>query len=43
MTRDEIRATALRTLGTIAPEADLATLAPDVRFGISSTWIRWAC
>lgn len=32
MTRDEIRATALRTLGTIAPEADLATLAPDVPF-----------
>ena len=30
MTRDEIRATVLRALGEIAPEADLASLAPDV-------------
>ena len=30
MTRDEIRATVLRALGEIAPEADLATLAPDI-------------
>ena len=30
MTRDEIRATVLRVLGDIAPEADLAALAPDV-------------
>ena len=29
MTRDEIRAAVLATLGTIAPEADLATLADD--------------
>jgi acyl carrier protein len=28
MTRDEIRATVLRVLGEIAPEADLATLDP---------------
>ncbi len=32
MTRDEIRATVLRALGEIAPEADLASLAPDVEF-----------
>lgn len=32
MTREEIRAAVLRTLGEIAPEADLATLAPDVPF-----------
>jgi acyl carrier protein len=32
MTRDEIRAIVLRTLGEIAPEADLSTLAPDVSF-----------
>jgi acyl carrier protein len=32
MTRDEIRAIVLRTLGDIAPEADLSTLAPDVSF-----------
>lgn len=32
MTRDEIRAVVLRTLGEIAPEADLSTLAPDVSF-----------
>ncbi len=30
MTREEIRATALRVLGEIAPEADLASLAPDI-------------
>ena len=30
MTRDEIRATVLRVLGEIAPEADLASLAPEV-------------
>jgi acyl carrier protein len=30
MTRDEIRATVLRVIGDIAPEADLAALAPDV-------------
>ena len=30
MTKDEIRATALRVLGDIAPEADLASLKPDV-------------
>ena len=30
MTRDEIRATVLRVLGEIAPEADLASLAPDL-------------
>ena len=32
MTREEIRAAVLRTLGEIAPEADPATLAPDVPF-----------
>ena len=32
MTRDEIRATVLRTLGEIAPEADLSTLEADVSF-----------
>ena len=32
MTRDQIRATVLRTLGGIAPEADLSTLEPDVSF-----------
>ena len=32
MTRDELRATVLRTLAEIAPEADLATLKPDVSF-----------
>ncbi len=32
MTRDEIRATVLRTLGAIAPEADLSTLKADVSF-----------
>jgi acyl carrier protein len=30
MTRDEIRTTVLRALGEIAPEADLASLAPDI-------------
>ncbi len=30
MTRDEVRATVLRVLGDIAPEADLAALKPDV-------------
>ena len=30
MTREEIRATVLRVLGEIAPEADLGSLAPDV-------------
>ena len=30
MTEAEIRATLLRVLGEIAPEADLASLAPDV-------------
>jgi len=30
MTKDEIRATALRVLGDIAPEADLASLKRDV-------------
>ena len=30
MTKDEIRATVLRVLGDIAPEADLAALEPDV-------------
>jgi acyl carrier protein len=30
MTRDEIRATVLRVLGDIAPEAELDTLKPDV-------------
>ncbi len=32
MTREETRATVLRVLGEIAPEADLASLAPDVGF-----------
>jgi len=32
MTRDEIRATVLRTLNEIAPEVAGATLAPDVPF-----------
>jgi acyl carrier protein len=32
VTRDEIRAVVLRTLGEIAPEADLSTLEPDVSF-----------
>jgi acyl carrier protein len=32
MTRDELRATVLRTLAEIAPEADLSTLKPDVSF-----------
>ena len=32
MSRDEIRATVLRVLGDIAPEADLATVRPDVAF-----------
>jgi acyl carrier protein len=32
VTRDEIRATVLRTLGEIAPEADLSILEPDVSF-----------
>ena len=32
MTRDEIRAAVLRTLGEIAPEADLSALEPDVSF-----------
>lgn len=32
MTRDELRATALRVLGEIAPEADLAALRADVGF-----------
>jgi len=31
-TPEEIRATALRVLGEIAPEADLASLKPDVSF-----------
>lgn len=30
MTTDEIRSTVLKALGTIAPEADLEHLAPDV-------------
>ena len=30
MTKDELRATVLRVLGDIAPEADLAALKPDV-------------
>jgi acyl carrier protein len=30
MTTDQIRAAVLRVLGSIAPEADLAALAPDV-------------
>ena len=32
MTQDEIRATVLRILGEIAPEADLTRLKPDVSF-----------
>jgi acyl carrier protein len=32
MTRDEIRAVVLRTLGEVAPEADLSTLEPHVSF-----------
>ena len=32
MTREEVRATMLRVLGEIAPEADLAALKPDVAF-----------
>lgn len=32
MTRDEIRATVLRVIGDIAPEADLSRLRPDVAF-----------
>lgn len=32
MTRDELRATVLRVLGDIAPEADLAALHPDIGF-----------
>ncbi|MFY9611481.1 MAG: phosphopantetheine-binding protein [Blastocatellia bacterium] len=30
MTKDQIRAIVLRTLGSIAPEADLSQLKPDV-------------
>ena len=30
MTREEIKATVLHALGEIAPEADLAPLAPDI-------------
>jgi acyl carrier protein len=32
MTRDEIRATVLRTLKEIAPESEMAAVAPDVPF-----------
>jgi acyl carrier protein len=32
MTRDELSAAVLRVLGEIAPEADLASLKPDVSF-----------
>lgn len=32
MTKDEIRATVLRVLGEIAPEADPASIKPDVGF-----------
>jgi len=32
MTREEIKATVLRILGEIAPEADLTRLKPDVSF-----------
>jgi len=32
MTSDEIKATVLRLLGEIAPEADLSSLKPDVPF-----------
>ena len=31
-TPEDVKATALRILGEIAPEADLATLKPDVNF-----------
>jgi acyl carrier protein len=31
MTQDELRATVLRVLGEIAPEADLSQLKPDLR------------
>lgn len=31
MTKDEIKATILRALGEIAPEADLSQLKPDLR------------
>lgn len=32
MTREQVRATVLRVLGEIAPEADLAALKPDAPF-----------
>ena len=32
MTREELRATVLRVLGEIAPEADLVSIDPDVGF-----------
>jgi len=32
VTRDEIRATVLRALGDISPEADLSAIKPDVNF-----------
>jgi acyl carrier protein len=32
VTTDELRAAVLKTLGDIAPEADLASLRPDVAF-----------
>lgn len=32
MTKDEVRATVLRVLGEIAPEADPASIKPDVGF-----------
>jgi acyl carrier protein len=32
VTREEVRATMLRVLGEIAPEADLTALKPDVAF-----------
>ena len=32
MTKDEIKATVLRLLGDVAPEADLTRLKPDVGF-----------
>jgi acyl carrier protein len=32
MTKEEIKATVLRLLGEIAPEADLAQVKPDVNF-----------
>lgn len=32
MTKEEIRASVLRVLGEIAPEADLTRLKPDVSF-----------